>query len=128
MFLKYFLAKIRYPPEISIPNLISSPMIKSGSLLAPSPLSPMLSKPLSTSMSKLQTSKNSFNVTTPSKILQHSESLRTDLQTMSLEQFHKQRVSRKHNRSKGVTSSSKEEPVNLQSSNSLNSMYFFVFK
>ncbi|KAG5514025.1 hypothetical protein PMAC_000647 [Pneumocystis sp. 'macacae'] len=110
-------SKIRYPPEISIPNLISSPMIKSGSLLSPSPLSPMLSKPLSTSLSKLQTSKNSLNITTPSKILQHSESLRTDLQTMSLEQFHKQRISRKHNRSKRVTNSSKEEPANLQSSN-----------
>ncbi|KAG5438883.1 hypothetical protein PCANB_002213 [Pneumocystis canis] len=115
-------SKIHYPPEISIPNLISSPMIKSGSLLPFSPLSPMSSKPLSASVSKLQGTKNSLSITTPSKVVQHSESLQTDLQTMSLEQFHKQRISRKHNRPKGVSSSSKEESNSSQPSNNINSI------
>ncbi|KTW32927.1 hypothetical protein PNEG_04264 [Pneumocystis murina B123] len=116
-------SKIRYPPEISIPNLGSSPMIKSGSLLAPSPLSPMPQKALSMSSSKLnQGSKSPLGVTAPSKLLQHSESLRTDMQTMSLEQFHKQRISRKHNRSKDLSTSFKEESNSLHHSNSVNNL------
>ncbi|KTW30365.1 hypothetical protein T552_00838 [Pneumocystis carinii B80] len=116
-------SKIRYPPEISIPNLGSSPMIKSGSLLAPSPLSPMPQKALSMTSSKLnQESKSPLDVIAPSKSLQHSESLRTHMQTMSLEQFHKQRISRKHNRSKDFSFSFKEESNTLHHSNSMNNL------